>query len=199
VYHYNYKDLQVTSLVLGAAGNTSTVLANAAKAKNTGVELDVEARPIDPLTLRGGIEYMHSRFDSFPDATFSVPLPGGGNTTVSGSAKGLATPHSPDFSGNLGGEYRLATVAGDLFGALNYSYSSAFAWDADNRLKQHAYGLLNSSVRWVPPDSGWDFMVWAKNITDRQYSIYTTANVVGDEESPAPPRTFGITISHHFF
>jgi iron complex outermembrane receptor protein len=199
VYHYDYKDLQVTSLVRGAAGNTSSSLANAAKAKNTGVELDVEAKPFDPLTLRGGVEYMHSRFAAFPDATISVPLPGGGNTTISGSAKGFATPHSPDFSGNLGGEYRLSTSAGDLFSAVNYSYSSAFAWDADNRLKQHAYGLLNGSVRWVPPDNSWDFTVWARNITDRQYSIYTTANVVGDEESPAPPRTFGITIGHHFF
>jgi iron complex outermembrane receptor protein len=202
VYHYDYKDLQVTSLTRGAAGNTSTSLANAAKAKNTGVELDVEAKPIDQLTLRGGLEYMHSRFVSFPDATISIPLPGGGNITTTqppNGAKGFATPHSPDFSGNLGGEYRASISAGDIFSALNYSYSSAFAWDADNRLKQHAYGLLNGSVRWVPRNSGWDFAVWAKNITDKQYSIYTTANVVGDEESPAPPRTLGITIGRHFF
>jgi outer membrane receptor protein involved in Fe transport len=38
-----------------------------------------------------------------------------------------------------------------------------------------------------------------KDLTDVRYPIYTTANVVGDEESPAPPRTFGVTISHHFF
>jgi outer membrane receptor protein involved in Fe transport len=41
-------------------------------------------------------------------------------------------------------------------------------------------------------------MLWVKNLNGAEYSIYTTANVVGDEESPAPPRTFGLTVSTHF-
>jgi iron complex outermembrane receptor protein len=199
VYHYDYKNLQVASLTRAATGQTTTNLANAAQATNTGFELDAEAKPIDNLTLRAGLEFMHSRFASFPNATISIALPGGGNETVSGSAKGFMTPHSPNFSGNFGPEYRFATPAGDMLGSLNYSYSSAFAWDADNRLKQHAYGMLNGSIRWMPPGNQWEFMLWGKNLTDVQYSIYTTANVVGDEESPAPPRTFGVTVSHHFF
>jgi iron complex outermembrane receptor protein len=198
-YHYDYKNLQVTSLTRGADGGTSSTLANAAEATNTGVEVDFEAHPTGPLTLRGGLEIMHSRFSSFPNATISVPLPGGGNTTVVGSATGFATPHSPDYSGNIGGEYKVTTASGDVIGALNYSYSSSFAWDADNRLKQPAYSLLNGSVRWVSVNTKWEVTAWAKNITGTEYSIYTTANVVGDEESPAPPRTFGVTLTHHFF
>ncbi len=198
VYHYDYRNLQVTSLTRAATGNTSSSLTNAADATNTGVEVDFEAHPTNALTLRGGIESMHSRFASFPDATISVPLPGGGNTTVSGSAKGFATPHSPDLTGNLGGEYKVLMSSGAVFAALNYSYTGAFAWDADNRLQQHAYSLLNGSVRWSRNDDRWEVTVWAKNITGAEYSIYTTANVVGDEESPAPPRTFGLTVTHHF-
>jgi iron complex outermembrane receptor protein len=198
VYHYNYDNLQLTSLTRAATGQTSATLTNAAAATNTGVELDFEAHPTGPLTLRGGFEAMHSRFVSFPDATISVPLPGGGNTTIVGNAAGLATPHSPDFSANLGGEYKVTTARGDVVGALNYSYSSSFAWDPDNRLKQAPYSLLNGSIRWNARGGRWDLTVWAKNITGTQYSIYTTANVVGDEESPAPPRTFGFTVSRHF-
>jgi outer membrane receptor protein involved in Fe transport len=37
-----------------------------------------------------------------------------------------------------------------------------------------------------------------KNLTNTRYSIYTTANIVGDEESPAPPLTYGVTVSRHF-
>jgi iron complex outermembrane receptor protein len=198
-YHYDYKNLQVTSLTRGADGGTSSTLANAAEATNTGVELDFEAHPTSPLTLRGGLEIMHSRFSSFPNATISVPLAGGGNTTVVGDAAGFATPHSPDYSLNLGGEYKIPTSSGVFVGAINYSYSSSFAWDADNRLKQPAYALLNGSIRWMSPNTKWEVTAWAKNITGTQYSIYTTANVVGDEESPAPPRTFGVTLTHHFF
>ncbi len=43
VYHYNYDNLQLTSLTRGANGNTSATLTNAAAATNTGVELDFEA------------------------------------------------------------------------------------------------------------------------------------------------------------
>jgi iron complex outermembrane receptor protein len=198
VYHYDYKNLQVTSLTRAVTGQTSSTLANAAEATNTGFELDVEAQPLSRLTIRGGIEAMHSRFKSFPNATISIPVPTGGNTTTSGSAAGLQTPHSPDFSSNLGGEYRTSTTHGDLISAVNYSYTSAFAWDADNRLKQHPYGLVNGSLRWIPSGNRWDVMLWVKNLNGAEYSIYTTANVVGDEESPAPPRTFGLTVSTHF-
>lgn len=197
IYHYDYRNLQVTSLTRAPTGQTTTSLENAAQATNTGFELDMEAKPADPLTVRAGLEWMHSRFTSFPDATISIPLPGGGNNTVLGSAAGLQTPHSPDFSGNVGGEYRLGLFGGDVLTAANYSYSSAFAWDPDNRLKQHPYGILNGSLRWVPPGSRWDLLLWGKNLTATEYSIYTTANVVGDEESPAPPRTFGLTLDMH--
>jgi len=54
-------------------------------------------------------------------------------------------------------------------------------------------------VRWVSVNTKWVVTAWAQNITGTEYSIYTTANVVGDEESPAPPRTFGVTLTHHFF
>jgi iron complex outermembrane receptor protein len=198
VYHYDYNNLQVTSLTRASTGQTSSELENAASAKNTGFELSFDAMPTNGLTLSGGIEIMHSRFTSFPDATISTPLPGGGNTTVSGSATGLMVPHSPDYSGNLSAEYRISTGYGDFITALNGSYESPFAWDADNRLKQHAYGLLNGSIQWLPIDEHWEVKLWAKNITNTKYSIYTTANVVGDEESPAPPLTFGLTVTHHF-
>jgi iron complex outermembrane receptor protein len=198
VYHYDYKDVQVTSLTRAPTGQTSSSLANAASVQNTGFEFDFEARPTTALTLYGGASIMDSHFVSFPDATISIPLPGGGNTTISGSAAGFATPHSPDFSGNIGGQYRFGTSQGDIIPSVNYSYQTSFAWDADNRLKQHAYGLFNASIRFVPTDGKWEMMLWGKNLGGEQYSIYTTANVVGDEESPAAPRTFGITATRHF-
>jgi iron complex outermembrane receptor protein len=198
LYHYSYKNIQVTSLTRAATGQTSQALANAAEATNTGFEFDVQARPTRALTLFGGASIMHARFKSFPDATISIPQSGGGNVTISGSAKGLSLPHAPDFSGNIGGEYRIATGAGDVIPSLNYSYQSSFAWDADNRLKQKRYGLLNGSLRWTPSNGDWQLMLWGKNLTNVKYSVYTTANVVGDEESPGAPLTFGITVSRHF-
>jgi iron complex outermembrane receptor protein len=198
-YHYKYRNMQVTSLTRDPSGFTSSSLQNAASAKNTGFEADFEAQPTRALTLRGGVAFMRSRFTEFPDATISVPLPSGGNLTVPGSAKGLATPHAPRFSGSLSADYRIETAAGDFTPTVSYSHTSAFAWDADNRLKQHAYDLVNASVAWTPEGEAWRVTAWVKNLTQAKYSIYTTANVIGDEESPAPPRTYGLTVAHDFF
>jgi iron complex outermembrane receptor protein len=196
-YHYDYTNMQVTTLI-EANGRTAAILQNAAAAKNDGFELEFEAQPTADLTLRGGLEAMHSRFASFPNATLSVPLATGGNTTVSGSAKGNQTPHSPDFTANLGGDYRVRTEVGDVLFSINYSYDGGFAWDADNRLKQAPYSLVNGSITWTSHDAAWDVRLWGKNLNGARYSTYTTANIVGDEESPAPPRTFGITVGRHF-
>jgi len=196
-YHYDYNNMQVSTLI-SVDGRTSEILQNAASATNDGFEADFEAHPTDALTLRGGIEAMHARFESFPDATISVPLPAGGNTTVSGSAAGNALPHSPDFTSNLTAEYRWVFAPGEALFALDYYYNSGFAWDVDNRLKQNPYNIVNTSLTWRFADRAWSVRFWGKNITGTKYSIYTTANVVGDEETPAPPATFGVTVSRRF-
>jgi len=193
---YWYKDLQVATLV-EVDGRTLSTLQNAASARNKGVELEADAVPVRDLTITGALTAMHSRFENFPDATLSQPLPGGGNTTYSGSASGLKTPHAPDFTASLGAQYALPTQDGTYSAAANYNYNGGFVWDADNRLKQHPYHLVNASLAWSPPSAHYEIRLWTKNMLNQKYSVYTTANIVGDEESPAPPRTFGATVGIH--
>ncbi|EIZ77606.1 hypothetical protein WSK_3842 [Novosphingobium sp. Rr 2-17] len=195
-FYYWYKNLQVSTLVQ-SEGRTLTSLQNAAAAHNKGIELEVEARPVSHLTIRGAMTLMHSRFTSFPDATLSVPLEGGGNATVAGNASGFKTPHSPDFTSNIGVQYDWPTDIGDFSAAANYNYNGGFVWDADNRLKQNPYHLINASLNWQSLSGGLGVQIWVKNLLSQKYAIYATANIVGDEESPAAPRTFGITLSAH--
>jgi iron complex outermembrane receptor protein len=195
-FYYWYKDLQVSTLVL-VDGRTLTTLQNAASARNKGIELEAEAVPLHNLTITGALTAMHSRFDRFPGATLSLPLPEGGNTTYAGDASGLKTPHAPDFTASLGAQYRVSTGSGDFNAAVNYNYNGGFVWDADNRLKQHPYHLVNASLAWMPPSGRYEVRLWTKNLLGEKYSVYTTANIVGDEETPAPPRTFGVTLGVH--
>lgn len=196
-FYYWYKNLQVSTLV-ESGGRTLTTLQNAASARNKGIEVEAELVPVQHLTLHGALTYMHSRFSDFPDATLSQPLPGGGNATVAGSAKGLETPHSPDFTSNVGLSYVVPTDQGNFTLAANYNFNGGFAWDADNRLRQHPYHLVNASLLWQSAEKGVDMQLWVKNLLQQKYSVYTTANIVGDEETPAAPRSFGITGGIHF-
>jgi len=196
-FYYWYKNLQVSTLV-ESEGRTLTTLQNAASARNKGIEVEAEWVPVRHLSIHGSLAYMHSRFNDFPDATLSSPLPGGGNATYAGSAKGFETPHSPDFTSSIGADYTMELASGDLTLATNYNYNGGFAWDADNRLRQHPYHLVNASGSWAPSSGVWDVRLWVKNLLGEKYSVYTTANIVGDEETPAAPRTYGVTARVHF-
>jgi iron complex outermembrane receptor protein len=77
-FYYWYTDQQVSTLIK-SGGRTLPILQNAASARNKGIEISAEAVPVRHLTITAAITAMHSRFDKFPDATISEPLPGGGS------------------------------------------------------------------------------------------------------------------------
>ncbi len=57
-YMFNTKDLQLTAV--GGTNNFTTLL-NADKVKGSGVEAELQARPVRGLTLTGGVSYNHTK------------------------------------------------------------------------------------------------------------------------------------------
>jgi iron complex outermembrane recepter protein len=154
--------------------------------------------PISGLTLGSSIEVLHARYDEFPNAPLYTPLPTGGDLASSFDATGKAAVRSPDFAGNLTLDYRYALGYGSVdFSAGDY-YNSGFFWNPDNRVKQTAYNLVNSSLTWTAPKELWDVRVWGKNLLSRRYYSYATDQSFGDDASPAAPLTFGIAFGYHY-
>jgi iron complex outermembrane receptor protein len=193
LYYYQFRDLQIS-----AVRQNVTTLANAAASETKGADVDFEAVPMENLTLRGGASYIQSTFTSFPNAILSMQSPTGGDIQRTGSATGNTTPRSPKWTTNISAQYVVPTNAGTYTGNLTYYYNSGFYWDADNLLKNNAYHLVNASVDWQSPDGIWNVRLWGKNLLAQRYYIYATAQVMGNEASPAPPATFGATVSYHW-
>jgi iron complex outermembrane recepter protein len=201
-FHYDFRDIQLRKV--NATGGTS--LLNAAAAEMYGLDLSFTAVPVTNLTVSGAVELLNSRFTSFPNAPFTYPKPAtcatgttgtptGGNIACFLDATGNQMIQAPPFTANLSANYTVPLSQGALLLSGAYSYNSGFFWEPDNRLKQPAFSNLNASIGWRSPSEKWEVRLWGQNLTNTQRSALTTSSTSGDGALPAPPRTYGVTLS----
>jgi iron complex outermembrane receptor protein len=122
--------------------------------------------------------------------------------------KGLHTIQSPPFSLTLTGDYTIPTTVGPFDVNLSYFHGGDYYSDADNGLgqiapskpdndRQKLLNIFNGSVGWNAADGKWDVRVWGKNLTGVKYWSFNIEDAFATQYSPAPPRTYGITLTTH--
>ena len=110
IYHIDWKDIQLNAL----DSKGFTLLANGGEAKVDGVELDLQARPIEQLVFGFNFAFTDSKLTSVDSAV----------TASTGAAVGDHLPLTPEFAGALTGDYTLPLAEGTAaqFGAtVRYS------------------------------------------------------------------------------
>jgi iron complex outermembrane receptor protein len=204
-FYYDYSNLQVTTVQTGVP-----VVLNAAGAHIKGIDADIEAAVSSRLRLTVGVAMLDSKFVSFPAGPFTLPNPAscvtlnttgaatGGNATCYANLSGNTTPRAPKFTGNITATYTLPTDVGDFVFTGSIYRNSGFVWDADNRLRQPDYTLVNGTVTWRSTNGKYDVSVWGRNLGDAYYYSFATAASTRDSGSPAMPRSFGATLGVHF-
>ncbi len=198
-YYYQYNDLQVSELVAG-----SQIVLNAAKAEIYGLDADFTALPVHNLTLNASFALIHGRYASFPNAPYFPAVTASGCSPGVGvvgactiDATGLETVHTPSFTMSLSAEYVKPSQVGPFDIAAAFYRSDGFYWDPANQLRQPTYSLYNASIGWANPQERFGVRLWGKNLDGAKYYSYAIAQTLGEDFSPAPPRTYGVTISAH--
>ncbi|MFV3126176.1 TonB-dependent receptor [Niveispirillum sp. KHB5.9] len=194
-YFYQYDDIQVSKFTgLGISQQ------NAASAEIKGLEVEIDAYLLENLRLNGGASIQKSEFTEFPGAVSFVRGANGLGVQTTIDATGNSLPRAPDMTMNLGFEY-----THDLAGGSELSFNGAFYhndgffWDADNRLKQPSYNLINASIAWTSPDGNTRVRLWGANLGNKEYYTYVSSgNGNPDAGSPGAPRTYGITLDYSF-
>jgi iron complex outermembrane receptor protein len=205
-FHYNVENLQMAIIVAGG-----TKLINAASAEVNGGELSIKVIPVNHLTLTGGLSILYGHYDSFNNAPDYFPPSAyyaGSNTTSPSctpngtytcNASGLDMIRAPHYGANFAADYVVPTTLGDFVLNANVSYTDSFYWFPDESMRQPVVNLFNASVQWTNPSHRYDVRLWGANLTAaRYYSFGSEAIAYGQQFSPAPPRTFGITAAMHF-
>ncbi len=220
-FYWDYRDLQLSSLVLDGSGNLSLTTQNAGKARIYGANADIVAKPLSGLTLHAGIEYVNSRYKEYSFvqaaqftasgstgcavAPANIPAgPLGPYVTINCAGKPLV--RSPKISGNVGLNKVFDTSDG---GDVTFDTTVAFATKrytstsfVPNALAG-AYANWDATLTYNAPDERWFIGGYVRNIT--KATVYTGG---GGDQSPfvtgfvsstiGAPRTFGARFGVRF-
>jgi iron complex outermembrane receptor protein len=166
--------------------DTGVNIFNAASAISRGVELEVAAKPTQNMQISANYGNLSSRYDSFPAEPADV---------------GHSFGNSPrnKFGVSVVDTLPLGRF-GELRAAASYTwqgnYYLGFTQEPQEFVRE--YGLLNSSVAYIPDGSSWKFTLWGKNLLNKDYALVPSfaENISG--EWLGPPRTFGATAAVKF-
>ncbi|RYD86619.1 MAG: TonB-dependent receptor, partial [Sphingobacteriales bacterium] len=190
-FHYDYRDKQFFTLIPVPFIGVSSTLVNIPKSKVKGIDADVTIRPVNGLTLRGGITYIETRV-----GTYSGFNSAGTPLDFTGSEFNFAPPITATFDA----EYR-QNVAADMSGYIGFSALTNSRTFADlgepNRQRIPAYTTYDARIG-VESEKGWRAGLFVRNLTNKYY--WTTVNYAGDTLSKyaGMPRTYGASFGVNF-
>ncbi|MEY2885018.1 MAG: hypothetical protein RL490_2742 [Pseudomonadota bacterium] len=191
-YYAKYKNFQANNPDL-VAGVIITRFTNAGDISTRGAELDVLFRPIDDLTISGGLAYTDARVDAFNAPPGATVIPAG-------------TPlaFAPKWKGALGADYRWRTGAPiDIsFGFQASTQSSQLSlFDANPVVRQQgtidAYSLVDLQIGLIEKDDRYRVQFVVKNVFDTSFPAQITNGGPGGSLRYLIPREadryFGVT------
>jgi iron complex outermembrane recepter protein len=199
-FHNRFKDLQVFQFVPDpTTGIPTSRYSNAGKAQVTGVEFEIDAKPVPELSLRLAGAYLDAEYKTFI-ANIDDP----------------ATPadESVDFAGNrltaapklnLSGSAEYALAIGDdwqLVPSYDFTYNSRQYFTAENdpSLSQKRYWVHNASLSLRGLNDRFSASVWIRNLSGTLYNneIFPLPDFGVNGEIRGARKSYGITLSYKF-
>ena len=187
LFYIDIEDKQVTEYVPGVMG--ARKITNAAEAHSQGVELELQARPVNGLDLIAGFGYTDTEVDDWVATEFNK----GTSQFEQYDYTGNDLPNAPQYTYNLGVQYRHQS---GFFGRADLLGIGNFYFDAKNKLKENAYRIVN--LRMGYEGEHFDIIFWCKNMFDEEFETIKMdwgGNELGqDGES----RMFGARMTYRF-
>lgn len=192
-FYYDYNNLQLTVLKLSPTPGPVTL--NAAKARVYGAEAEITAIPTDDLKIGLNLAWLHTEYQQLEDTsqlTGMLTDLSGNQFTSAPKYKAIgdiAYTFHPGFA-DVTPRAELSYTSRVQFSQFNYDFQSqAPRWE------------LNLYLDFVRKDD-WTVSLFGRNVTNKLYYVSSVLSapffgspVVG---IPAPPRTFGISVTKHF-
>ena len=193
-FYYDYKDLQVHTLVNPPGGLPADVLDNAQKSTIKGIDVEAIAKPVENLTLSVSAEWLSAKLDEYVSSRGPALQDYSGNTLT----------NAPKFALTGIAEYTIPLGNSDAIDLLaSASYRSKVFFDPANDplIAQEGYWVVNSRATYVMDGGKWEFAVYGQNLTDEQYlnMAFNLQSSFGFlQQIVAPPLTVGVEASFHF-
>lgn len=172
LFYTQYKDLQVSALT-----GTDLIVGNAAKSTSKGIELELDWQMLEGLTLAGTFNWLHSKYDSFPNAncTAHQELANGRGSICTQDLSGKTTQFAPDFSGTVSLDYWRPIPSNMVLSTqvdVPFSNGYYFSQDLDPETYQNSFFKLNARVALSSSDGQWEVAIIGRNLTDKRTLSY---------------------------
>jgi iron complex outermembrane receptor protein len=193
-FRYDYRDLQVNSIVSVGGGAGLVLVNNAATATISGIEADMKLRVGGAGTFDSSMAYTDARYDRF---TNCVDEP----TNEVRDCSGNALRNAPKFTATLGYEHRIPAGSGTVTLRADTRFSSRYYNDDTNSglFRQGSYTRSGLSGRYDSADYRYHVSLYVRNLENRNVMASRFPAVVGNSYGyMAAPRTFGITAGAQF-
>ena len=194
-YRNEFEDLQVQNqflIVTGTGTTTTSVILNAAKAHSQGLEIEVQAVPIDNLNIAFSATLMEAQYDDYRN----VPAPS--NYTGFLNYSGNDVPYSPSIklTGQVGYDFVLEDGS-VITPSATLLYSDAYyLTDTNTSLDlQAAFAKVDLRVSWVDASEKYRVDVFANNLGDEVTLNRATFGSRGLNQSYDAPRMYGLRLS----
>jgi len=195
VFWMDYSNIVVQSFEASASGAIENVYANAGKAHVRGIDADVEWRPIQSLSVRGGLGLLDQRFLQFGIGTDGLPI----------AASSAHFFDSPSITANVAVHYDLPlrSDTGTLSVEGGGSYRSRTYFDNTHSLtsSQDPYTLYSGHLTYQLPNGHLSLSVFGENLTNRVYLVRTTnalSSLGVALDQFGAPRTYGLRLKYTF-
>ncbi len=197
-FHMDYTNLQQQLYGAGPFGVPVATVVNVPSADINGVEVELNAAPVEGLALAASATWLDATLGTF---TSVDPADSLAKTFTDSDL-----PRAPDFQFAVSGEY-----THPLGNFAMGSVRADFSWRDDQFFtifntplsRQNAYGLLNLNVGVESFDGDWAINVFGRNVTDKRYfeNGFISPILPGTPMNLASigePRTFGATFSYRY-
>jgi iron complex outermembrane receptor protein len=191
-FHAIYKDKQVAQLVTTGGGSFPSVqVTNAGKARINGIEVEATFTPYKGLDLTTSMSRLNAKYTSFDRAA----LVNGAYVSYTGNN----IERTPKWTASAGAEYRFALGTGTLSFGGNASYSGDVDLEPDNLPAnfQKGYTLFDAHVAYEMAN-GITVSLWGKNLSQKEYRIFSRQFAGLDQVTYGEPRTFGVEARMRF-
>jgi len=199
-FYFNTDDLQLTAV--GGASNFTTLL-NAAKVDGYGFEAELEAKPVQGLSLTAGLSYNQNEIKD-PNAFVAGC---GANCTVTSpqrvgspgifSINGNQLPQSPRWIANWTAGYAAPMADGEVYVFTDWAYRSKVQFFLYDSVEFSDNKMLEGGLRVGYRTGKFDVAAFARNITNDVSAVsgidFNNLTAMVNE-----PRVFGVEASIKF-
>lgn len=191
VFYYDYRHPQTfVRYIDPLTGLSVQKVGNVDHARVFGTDIDLILRPVEGLTLSGGLGLLDTKLSSFTTAAGTIPA-------------GNRLPNAPSASltGRARYEFPVASrLKFSLQGETRYSASVFKEASNDPLIAADRYWLFNGRIALSDADSHWEFALWGRNLSNKRYEVQgtdlATLGIVNKIHNA--PRTYGVELSYRY-